>query len=655
MAVWSTRFYDKVPEAEPLKYEHRPSIVDRHTCTDVPCGLVFIASIAFGVYIMIYANANGDPRKVYHGMNYEGQLCGVDLPWKPYVYWCKSTTTTVGALATGASAWLAPTGLDFEHPICVEMCPESAATQSLCYDSSTGATQMTSDYATHPVAKRYCLPQAQAILDQVNAKMDGHPLQKYLTQSITIVRTGWPVLVGALVVGFILSSIYLLLIECLAGLVIWLTLLVLIVLPGVCGGYLVYASVNGGIDGMPGSGDATTDQNLGIVALVVCAFFLLVSCCMRNAIEKAINVVESAATCLFECKSLLLEPLINLAARITIWGFMLSGLVFLISTGEVRKSKIYRTFTYTDEQYIYLGSYIFLMIWVNDFLTAMSQYVIANAAAKWYFTDHSAGMKLAPNCLLCKGYFNGWIFHFGSLAFGSLLIAFMRPIRIVVLAIVTAEELIDGAACGCVAKVCFCCVECFNSFLVHLSKNAYIDIAISSRSFCAAGANAAELLAKQSKTLVASAGATWLFTLVGLASVTVSGAFITSLVVLNVDTFNTPSSEYYIQDPMVCSALAGFICFFVALCFMTVFDSVTDTMILCLAYDREELKINPVPVWKAGRAEGGGGQWNSCGGFFGSQKPVEMKAPAEVRRPQYATGKMQSYFFKDENSGTVIN
>lgn len=654
-ANWSTRFYDKVstkgPEAEPLKYDFKPVMVPRHSCTDVPCGLVFIAALVYGGYIMTYAFQNGDPRKVTHGIDYEGRICGVDLPWKPYVYWCKSegnVFTNLASVPQGATAWADPTNLDFEHPICVEECPQSAAESNLCYDQATGGSKSVADYATHAIAKRYCFPQAQQIMDKISARMGGHPIAKYIPQIMGTFRTNWQLLLGAFFMGIILSSIYLLLIECLAGVVIWGNIILVIVVSGCSGGYLLYASQNGGIDGMPNSGDAQTDLHLGIISCVTCAFFLCIACCMTKAIGKAIDVVEAAAACLFECKSLLFEPLINLTARITLWCLMLNGLAWLLSVGEVRKSKIYRTFTYSDEEWVYIGSYIFLMIWLNDFCTAMSQYVIANAAARWYFTEHSGGMKLAPNCLLCKGYFNGWFYHFGSLALGSCVIAFTRPIRTVVLVFVYAEEVVDNAACSCISRCCFCCVECFNGFLVHLNKNAYIDMAITSNSFCHSGANAALLIARQSKTLIASAGATWLFTIVGLLSVSITGAFTTFHAVQNIGHWSRPTSAHYVQDPMVCSALAGAICFFVALCFMIVFDSVSDTMILCLAYDREEQKSNPVPINRVVAREMAGpppGVFASVSGWFGSQPPGAAMPlqQQEFRRPEFTPARMQNW------------
>jgi len=652
--------YGKVPEEEPVKYEHQVPMISSHSCTDPICGGIFIVFLCYGAYIMSYAFQNGDPRKVYHGMDYEGRLCGVDLPYKPYVYWCKTSEGNSNQIQTGSdsvqslngtAAWIQPIGLDFVHPICVETCPQSAASESKCYDQQTGGTRLLPDYATHAVAKMYCFPQAQGLMDKVNDKMSAHPHRKYLPLVISAVRTNWAVLLGALVLALILSSIYILLLESFSGCVIWVCLITMVVLPGACGGFLIYASQNGGIDGMPGSGDAQTDLHAGIFCCVMSAFFLLMCCWMRNAIAKAIQVVEEAATCLFECKSLLFEPLINLATRMILWTTMLVGLAYLISVGEVRKSKIYRTFTYTDEEYIYLASYVFLILWVNEFCNAMSQYVIASASATWYFTEHSLGCKKSVgSCLLLQGYCGGMFWHFGSLALGSCMISLLRPLRICVMLFVLEEEIVDIAVCGCITKCCGCCVECFNSFLVHLSKNAYIDMAITGKNFCASGTNAVELLQKQSKTLIATAGATWIFTLVGLASVTASGSFITSLVVKNVEVFNRPTSRHYVQDPMVCSAIAGVICWVVALGFMLAFDSVSDTMVLCLAYDREEEKSNPKPVPKPTKvtngtfAEHGAGFMSALmSGKPAGIGPITPQKQQEIVRPQYCPDKMKNW------------
>lgn len=588
--------------------------------------------LGFTSYIMVYAYQNGDPRKVYHGMDYKGNLCGVDLPWQPYVYYCAEENASTPAVATGT--WAPVTSIDMHHPICVEYCPNSAITKSKCYDDS-GQEKTVTDYATHPVAKRYCLPQAGNLMGKVNAKLGGHPIEKYVPIVVSTFREGWPCLLGAFCLAFVLSFVYLLALEYLAGLVMWICVSLLCLFPAIIGGNLIYISFHGGVDGIPSSGDSQTDRNIGIVCCVASAFFILVSCCMAGAMNKAVKSVESAAACMFHARSLLLEPVINLTARLCLWTCMLAGFAWLISVGEVRKSKIYRTFTYKTEESVYLVFYMIMMLWLNDLCNAMSQYVIANATAKWYFTEHVGGTKLVPDCLLCKGYFNGWFYHLGSLAFGSLIICFTRPIRIIFLVLLYTGEVTDNATCGCLSSLCACCTGCFESCLMHISKNAYIEMAISSKGFCAAGSDAALVLRTENKAIAALSGATWLFTITGLASITSFSASITSFVVQNTETFSSPTSKYYIQDPMVMAACAGTIAFVVALCFMLVFDSVADTMLLCMAYDLKDQRENPFPQQQEMRSPPAAHQ-SIFASFFGTAAPAKEGGGGGMKRPQYA-------------------
>merc|ERR1719253_1349279 len=154
---------------------------------------------------MNYAFTNGDPRKVYHGMDWQGNLCGVDLPWKPYVFWC---ATDRGALKT-AIDWKPVVSIDFHHPICVEFCPNSPSTQNACYDGN-GNTTMVSDYSTHAVGKHYCVPQAGLMLDKVNEKLASHPAAKYLPLVVSTFREGWLCLLGAVGLAVMLSFMYIL-------------------------------------------------------------------------------------------------------------------------------------------------------------------------------------------------------------------------------------------------------------------------------------------------------------------------------------------------------------------------------------------------------------------------------------------------------------
>ena len=86
-------------------------------------------------------------------------------------------------------------------------------------------------------------------------------------------------------------------------------------------------------------------------------------------------------------------------------------------------------------------------------------------------------------------------FHLGSIAFGSLLVAVVRFIRVIL-------EYIDGKCkkyadntfvrvVSCLFRCCFWCLE---NFLKFINKNAFIMIAIYGKAFCASARDAFFLL-----------------------------------------------------------------------------------------------------------------------------------------------------------------
>ena len=51
----------------------------RHECTDVPCCLVFLASLVGLGCLYSYGLSHGNIAKLYHGIDYQGKICGIDF------------------------------------------------------------------------------------------------------------------------------------------------------------------------------------------------------------------------------------------------------------------------------------------------------------------------------------------------------------------------------------------------------------------------------------------------------------------------------------------------------------------------------------------------------------------------------------------------
>jgi hypothetical protein len=76
--------------------------------------------------------------------------------------------------------------------------------------------------------------------------------------------------------------------------------------------------------------------------------------------------------------------------------------------------------------------------------------------------------------------------HFGSLAFGSFIIALIQFIRIVFH--VLAEKALDASGDSPVVKCIICCAECIlktiEKICDYINKSAYSFMAVSGESFC---------------------------------------------------------------------------------------------------------------------------------------------------------------------------
>lgn len=648
-AVGETTKYDKVGQSE-SGYKHQPIYKESRSCTDVVFGPIFLICLGWTGYVLEYAWRHGAAWKITHGIDWQGNYCGVGgNEFQPYLYWCP--------LSTPGSTPGEPEGLDFRNPICIDACPTvGGVSQKNCpiitpNGISTGRTSTMTDYATHPVGKHFCLPQDLALLHKVNSELDHHAFGRYSEQVVGVFRAAWPVMLGTALVAILLSTGFLLVIECMATTVVWGAMSSLVLVPGIAGGYLVAMSgMKGGADGMVGSDDSASDRTIGFLLIGVAGFFVLVLCCMTKAIKKAVDIVTHAAECLFKNRVLLLEPVANLCARIAVWTVMGCGLALLISTGEVDTSQdqVVRVFRYSNDQIIYIITFIVMAFWLDAFVYSWMQYILANCAARWYFSELVNGYKNAPACLLCKAYWTAMVHHFGSLCLGSFIIAFTSPFRLIMLVLANAGDVTDNALCGCITRCfssCLACCTCFRP----LSKNAFIDIAISGSNFCQAGSKAVAALTAQGGTVFASTGATWVFTIAGTCSIGAIGAVASWATVSHVSPFNVPGNHHYVEDQIVAGICGGVISFVVALGFMVVFDTIADTLIICLAYDREELKKNPLPKKKEVKEEAKeeARPLLGCGAFasiFGTAPAVKTAPKEEARRPNYAPSSFMTTF-----------
>lgn len=73
--------------------------------------------------------------------------------------------------------------------------------------------------------------------------------------------------------------------------------------------------------------------------------------------------------------------------------------------------------------------FVFGTLWVNALLQAIAIFVIASACAMWYY---SHGPDATLDSPISGGFWMAFRYHFGSLAFGSLILAIVQFIQFIV-------------------------------------------------------------------------------------------------------------------------------------------------------------------------------------------------------------------------------
>ncbi|CAN0430146.1 unnamed protein product, partial [Discosporangium mesarthrocarpum] len=157
----------------------------------------------------------------------------------------------------------------------------------------------------------------------------------------------------------------------------------------------------------------------------------------RKRVWLAIAVTEEAARAINAMKAIIFCPIfqaLGLFIFLVPWSVYA---VYLASSGEITTGTVttsageitVKSFQYTTNIRYAALYLLFSYFWTSEFITALGQIVVAMAVAMWYFTrDKSEIGSLTVVQASCTSV----IYHSGTAAFGSLIIAVIKTVRAVV-------------------------------------------------------------------------------------------------------------------------------------------------------------------------------------------------------------------------------
>ncbi|XP_069460393.1 choline transporter-like protein 2 isoform X2 [Ambystoma mexicanum] len=445
----------------------------------------------------------------------------------------------------------------------------------------------------------------------------------------------WYWIIIALVIAMLLSLLFVVLLRFLAGIMVWVMIVLVIIVLGY--GIFHCSMEYVRLKGDPGA-DVTL-KDLGfqtdlrvylhlrqtwlafiIILCIVEVLIILLLIFLRKRILIAISLIKEASRAIGYVMSSLFFPLLTFLLVCLVIAYWAITAVFLSTSQEA----VYKVFNETTCEYArttcnpetfnttnitktcpdarclfafyggesYYHKYLiffqiynaFMFLWLANFVIALGQVTLAGAFSSYYWAFNKPDDMPAFPISASMG--RALRYHTGSLAFGSLILAIVQLIRIM---LEYLDHKLKGAENKC-ARFLLCCLKCcfwcLEKFIKFLNRNAYIMIAIYGTNFCTSARNAFFLLMRNIIRVAVLDKVTDFLLFLGKLLVVgcvgiLSFFFFTNRIDVIKDT--SPPLNYY-WVPILTVIVGSYL---IAHGFFSVYGMCVDTLFLCFLEDLE--------------------------------------------------------------------
>lgn len=133
---------------------------------------------------------------------------------------------------------------------------------------------------------------------------------------------------------------------------------------------------------------------------------------------------------------------------------------------------MHKELIYSDDTK-YAGFYmLFIWFWTSQFIVAVGQLVVSLSISLWYF---SRNRKLIGNATFFRAVFIVSLYHLGTAAFGSLIIAVIKTLRAILTYVEKKAAKSRQKVVIVVLKMLKCLLWCIEKCMKFINKQAYIQ------------------------------------------------------------------------------------------------------------------------------------------------------------------------------------
>lgn len=601
---------------------------DPRQCTDRCCFIVFLAYIAVMVHIFVYSLEHGNINKLVHGIDWQGQICGVspNVTDKSLLYWCPD-----------------PLGLSLgKDGICVSSCPSATSTKHKCPGTPHQVTTHTAksngdetvtltvsrdltwtqDVATSNILGMYCLPNKQpALLSSVSQMPQLSGTTSQIVLALKGMYDSWIFLVCVAIFAMIAGFIFLFVLTFFVQILVYLVLSIVFLFLLGGGGYMVWMAFNP--DYNLYTSYCTPDDAkkyaliTGIVVLVLWVLYMVAIACAKTALKVTILSIKKACETLQDLPTLAFAPLVQIAVQSIIVVVVLYGVGWVASMGKIASqpspvsasgvsvSGVGRSLQLQDWQKTYLAVFAFGAIWILETTVAWGQYALSYCVVIHTLNKDELANPVQRMFILGRGYANGLIFHLGTLAFGGFIIGVLKVLTAVCAYISKQLKTGDGSStiANKVASIMCCCCTWFLGFLTEvmekINEMVYVDCAICSSNYFGAATNVASIISKFPESIMLGRGIIRVIRYLGTLALGGGCTFLAHLALTSTQVSSGleslhkgASAGVYTSSTLGTTVASGVICFLFSSTFMMAFDQISNALIYTMLFRKVRFNID---------------------------------------------------------------
>lgn len=401
-------------EAVDPKLAHGPTGSRR--CTDVICCFAFLLAIGLFGFVSVVNMSQSDPLRIISTEDSVGNVCGDgDAAQYPYLYLANITE-------------------GINRTVCIKDCPDNSTSQIDYYPNQLFSDGTVEAMSTFPLFNRICIPTQYGNNDVYSVQISKLFKEMGFLKFFADIENSPFSILSAIGIAVLASILYNVLLRFCAKVIGWGLIALMILGVAGLGVFLYLRAKVYEEEGDTTTADTYTYGVYGCAIVEVIMLIILVTCLSR--IRVAISVVAAAADFVTDTIQILFLPFIFFILKITVFLFGIFVLACLVSKATKDPNpdsddwfNPFSSYSMSVDQKIMMGYIIFGTFWLVSFLMALNQFVIAHTVSIWYFSEERKAYK---GWLITRSFKNALVFHLGTLAIGSLILAIVWVIQLLI-------------------------------------------------------------------------------------------------------------------------------------------------------------------------------------------------------------------------------